>query len=443
MSRRSLWPALTVLALIVVVGVMAIRPEVPSSVEASGDVVLIVVDTLRRDRLQPYGYDRNTSPELQRLADESTVYTQAMSQAPWTLPSIAATLTSHLPSTLGITGTRHGIPDDATMLSETMKRNGYATIGVVSHSFCSSQWNFDQGFDTFDESNILGHDAITSAGVTDRAIELMAQSPDRPVFLLAHYFDPHFAYLRHDQPWAQKPADYRGVVKPGMSVSALRKHGKKGLSDADRAELDRIYDSEVAHTDEHIGRLLDWLRTHRRYDEAMVIVTHDHGEEFWDHGRLGHTTQLWGEVIHSPLIVKYPHQDGARNDVPVGLTDVFPTIVDVFGLTGPSDLLGTSLRKADPSKPVYSETRKGRIKTAVRLGNHKLVHDASSQRTRVFDLIADPYERHPLAAELIPDEVLSAHANWPEQPAKTGKAVELSDEDVERLRALGYIHDDD
>jgi len=412
------------------------------------NVILIVVDTLRRDRLGSYEYARATTPRLDELASQSARYTQATAQAPWTLPSIGATLTSQLPSWLEVEDTRRALPDEAVLLSEVLQDAGYSTGAVVSHSFCSSQWAFDQGFDSFDESNVLGHDAVTSEGVTDRAIDFVNSQEDGPFFLWVHYFDPHFSYIRHDQfPWATDD-DYDGWVKDGMKITALRNKARKGLTEADLDEINRIYDSEVAYTDQQIGRLLDHLRQQELYQDAMIVFTHDHGEEFMDHDRFGHTTTLWAEVVGAPLLVKYPGGTGEVANNPVGLVDIYPTVLEVLGLPGQEGIAGHSLLQApDPKRPVYTETKKGSWRRSVRVGNLKLIMDMKKGNKQLFDVVKDPTEQRDLSgrkkreADVARLSRLIKHWPKPSKQIAPGKNVDLENDEIAELEALGYVVD--
>ena len=426
------------------------------------DVVLIVVDTLRADRLSCYGYERETSPRLDRLAAQGVRYARAQSQAPWTTPSIGSLMTSRFPTELGILTERSVLSEDEVSLAEALAAGGYATAAVVSHSFCSSEWNFDQGFEHFDESNVLGHDAVTSEAVTARALEaldaLLANPGGgrRPFFLWVHYFDPHFAYIAHEDFPFPGPADYDGPVSSGMKYSLLRKMNETVDAD-DLEEVRRFYDSEIALTDHWIGVLLDGLRARGCWDDALVVVTADHGEEFNDHGYMGHSRTVYQELVRVPLIVKYPRARagapgataGAVIERPVALLDVYPTVLEVTGtapLPGPPRA-GVSLldRGAERPLPLVSETaRQGGVRGVVE-GGHKLVHRLREGHFELYDLEADPAELRDLAATE-PERVAELRSRldlW-ERAVRPGASAEreLDEDELERLRELGYLGGD-
>ena len=416
------------------------------------NVVLIVVDTLRRDHLGCYGYPRDTSPHIDALARAGVRYTNATSQAPWTTPSIGAILTSRYPSALGIVDEHSALPDGAFTLAERLRDAGYRTEAVVSHVFCSARWNFDQGFSRFDDSNARGHGAVTSEAVSRRAIEIIdaAAGQGRPFFLWLHYFDPHFDFVEHGAYRFPGSRDYAGPVVSGMSGAALRQALGANPAAADVAQLVRFYDSEIAFTDRQIGAVLDHLRQRGLFDSALVVFTGDHGEEFFDHGLLGHGKTLFGELVGVPLLVKYPDRRSGVVDTPVASLDILPTILDVAGIPPGPGLEGRSLARTpeqEPARRVFSETdRRSRLRS-VRAGRHKLVLNLDSGALALYDLEQDPSEQHDVAAlhpevaASLREELLAWMRDHPLQRAEP--ALKIPAQDQQRLRALGYLQDRD
>jgi arylsulfatase A-like enzyme len=410
------------------------------------DVVLIVIDTLRADHLGSYGYTRNTSPHIDSLAADATRYTRAFSHAPWTTPSVAALLTSMYPSSLGIDNVQSPLPDAAVLLPELLRDAGYRTAGFVSHSFVSKKWGFAQGFETFDESNVKGHLATTSPQLSNAALAWLEDNigGEAPLFLLIHYFDPHFGYLdQREFPFGGRDPGYAGPVRSG-SLPARFAEAPEQLAPGDLRELQRLYDSEIALTDREVGRVLDFLRNKGRYDSSIVVLAGDHGEEFLDHGALDHTKTLYDELMHVPLIVKLPGRPPSTVDSPVALVDVFPTIADWLELELPKDARGTSLisNAAALPRPIFLETLRLRRLRGVVQGNMKLIVDLDSGEVQLFDLATDPQEATNLSAER-PEQVdalrrvVDAWAGG--GPSLEGERLELSDEEREQLRALGYL----
>jgi arylsulfatase A-like enzyme len=421
-------------------------PAEGERVLARPSVVLIVVDSLRKDHLGVYGYERPTSPNIDAFAAKATRYTRAYAAAPWTTPSMGALLTSRHPSTLGIGSAEAALPAESVLLSELLSREGYQTAGIVSHSFCSERWGFAQGFDHFDDSNALGQLSTTSPGVTNRALEALERFGNRPFFLLVHYFDPHYSYVRHVEfPFPAPAPGYTGPIKSGLLYRALVRL-KPRLTGADVDELRRLYDSEIAYADREIGRLLDKLRGRGLLERGVVVLTSDHGEEFLDHGDLGHGKTLYEELIAVPLIVKVPGAPASVVDRPVGLVDVYPTISRMIGAKLPGKVAGRSLLAAPDAeeRPVFSETERGARAKAVVRGRYKLIEKDGAAGHELYDVVSDPRETRNLAeTESATRTALAGLLDgWKaklaeEKPARA--AVQLSEQERARLEKLGYL----
>jgi arylsulfatase A-like enzyme len=407
-------------------------------------VVLVVVDTLRADRLGTYGNPRATSPHLDRLASDGILYQRAYSQAPWTTASIGSLLTSQYPRTLGIRGERSRLDESWTLLPELFQRRGYATGAVVSHTFCSRQWGFDQGFDSFDESATSSDESRIAATVSDRALSFLDANRDRPVFLFLHYFDPHFTYVEHPDFAFDAAPGYTGPVRERVHSRSLTRL-RDQLTPADVVEMQRIHDSEVAFVDHHLGRVFERLREQGRYDDALVVVTADHGEEFLEHGNLGHGRTLYDEQLHVPLIVKYPGRQGQVVEHPVALLDVYPTVAEVAGLALTGEERGRPLREAgkDPARAIVSETERFGSYRTLRVQGFKLIEDTESRTRRLFDLADDPGELRNVAADHRQRlrEMEHALEQWRAANPRPEEfsTLEISEEERERLRRLGYL----
>ncbi|MBW2390805.1 MAG: sulfatase [Deltaproteobacteria bacterium] len=441
---RSPLAAFTSLVLVTCAFVVSCSPADCTHAGPRPNILLVVVDTLRADHLGSYGYTRDTSPHLDSLAADAIRYTRAFSQAPWTTPAMAALMTSRHPASLGITNIQSPLPDDVVLLPEILSRAGYDTAAFVSHSFVSEKWGFARGFDTFDQSQVKGHMATTSPRLSDLALAWLEARGvgDAPFFLFVHYFDPHFGYL--DQPgfgFGGRDPSYTGSVRSGVLPARFDKR-TESLSDADLRELERLYDSEIALTDRAIGRLLDFLRESDLYDSSLVIVTGDHGEEFLDHGALDHTKTLYDELMNVPLIVKLPGRAPAVVDRPVALVDLLPTVTDWLEIEPPDGVRGLSLL-AEPTepRPILLETQRLRRLRGVVYGQHKLIVDLESGAVELFDLSADPDERNDLSderAELV-EALRLLLDSLSSQGGLRGQPLELTDEERERLKALGYL----
>ena len=410
------------------------------------NIVLIVIDTLRRDRLGCYGHDPRISPNIDRLASSSVVFDNAYSQAPWTLPSMAALLTSRYPAELGIRGFNQRIPDSEIFLPEILSDHGYAAHAVVSHDFVGAKWGFDQGFDSF-QSFAGGHRSISSERVTRAALPLIDSFAENPTFLLVHYFDPHFLYIEHDDfPADPSPpeADSQWWV---MAFKKLRARARRGeLSEEKRDYLLALYDSEISFTDRQIGRLLKRLEEANRRRDTIVILTADHGEEFLDHGGLGHTSTVYNELINVPLLIRWPGVDEPiRSDRAVALIDLLPTLLDYVGISLDHSVSGLHMRDRTPDKAIYSETRRYQRVLGMIKSGWKLVYDENRNRVQFFDLVADPGEIRGLPEIRDGSHLLRELSAYREHAARSlagleqGSKIEITPEERQRLEALGYV----
>ncbi len=390
------------------------------------DVLLVVVDTLRADHLGAYGYGRPTSPHLDALARRGTLFEKAWSAAPWTLPSVMSIITSRYPSSHRVENDGLKLAASIPTLAETMRGAGYATGAFVSHVYVGRQFGFDRGFDTFEDFGVSAPGyrpetrmEPTADRVTTAASEWVRAQGNRPFFLMVHYFDPHWPY---DPPEAYRsmfPSAYAGPLDAGYdAISRFKDPLVEMPADYRRFLIDR-YDGEIRFTDDQIGALIEAVEAAGRGSRTWVIVTGDHGEEFKDHGSIGHGRQLYEEVIRVPLIIAGPpggERPGAPARpvaTPVSGIDLFPTVLDLAGIAkAPAGLSGTSLASLartaaaaregapSPDRPLVNETaRLGACRKAVRIGDLKLIDFMDEDRSAFFDLAADPEERQDLSAQ--------------------------------------------
>lgn len=445
----------------------------PAAVGPAPPVVLITLESLRTDHVGAYGGRSRTRPEialtptLDALAAEAVVYENAHSVTSWTLSSHASLFTGLYPSAHGTRGPLARLSDDHTTLAERLAAGGYQTGAVVSGPYLRSPHNLTQGFGWVDDSSAnplhpRAHSDVTNPGMEAALIRFveLERDAERPFFLFAYFWDPHFDFL------PPAPFDRMFVAGPervDMHDFETSDAVHPGLAPAEIDYVLSQYDGEIRATDELLGRFFGLLRQRGLWDEALVIVTADHGEEFFDHGEKGHKKNLFQETVRVPLIVKYPKgvgpPGGTRDDRLVSLVDVVPTVLALAGLDAAEPAHGASLLAApDPDRAIYFQLlsswytqRLGNTIAdiddwaGVRVGDRKLVRNERS--TELFDLAADPAERSDLsqdpaagAAELERrlDRALGRFERDGEAFAPGGEA-ELGDEATERLCALGYL----
>lgn len=453
-----------------------------SAPPAADNVVVVLVDTLRADRLGCYGYSRPTSPRLDAFARESVVFEKAISQSSWTSPSVASLFTSVHPSAHGVERHESILGKERRTLAQEMKSAGRTTAAISTNmAFVIEQKGFGLGFDHFEmamrdvrsgerKESFLGKVPEEAAGVTDRAIAwLTARDEAAPFFLYVHYFDPHGPY-RAPGPWRNRfldpsapPDAGRELFGPGGSVVG-------GIENA--ALLGGLYDGEVAYVDSEIGRLLDFLAASRLLDRTAVVVTSDHGEELFEHGGSSHGTTLFQEVVHIPLIVRRPGAAGGgrRVDRTVQLVDVGPTVLALAGAPDTRKTEGRSLvplldapgplgrmlawlggsDAAEAEATAYSELSRPTDTAPVVRHVRSLRADGwhfftgESGEEELYDAAADPGEltdlrrREEAAAASMRARLEAIHARSRRDAPADPATVAPTEEERERLKALGY-----
>ena len=305
--------------------------------ERRPNILFILVDTLRHDHLTPYGYRRDTSPEIaRRLAARGTVVEDAYSQAPWTLPSVVSFMTGRYPGELlGADLATYGVPEGVPTLAEMLSALGYETGGFIANPTLHAGAGFGRGFRTFHAPP-----AEVSWMLDKHADDLNArvlpwlsayQNQERPFFLYVHYIDPHDPYMNPDMVDGYKSPfmpEYKGPIA-GDWVHGIY-GGKLQLGDpeADVAHIRALYDNEIRYVDRHIGQLLAAIDP-KVLANTLIVLTSDHGEELYDHGGWKHGQTLYEEQIHVPLIVRWDGHvpAGKRLGGAVSLLDLVPTLM--------------------------------------------------------------------------------------------------------------------
>ena len=414
------------------------------------NIVLLTIDTLRADHLEVYGHHRATAPALARLAERGVRFSHAVSQAPWTLPAMASLHSSLYPIQHGADAAGRALPETAETLAERLEAIGYHTVAVVSNEFVSTKHGFDQGFEIFDESNVRGHEAVTSRDLTLTALASLNELGE-PFFLWVHYFDPHFTYVRHaDYGFAD---GYAGELPDQLTSGRLVQEQRLPMSAEDLDYIRAVYDEEIAHTDAWVEVLLQGLEDRYGDDDNVFIVTSDHGEYFLERGRFFHGKDVYGELVDVPLIIAGAIDERLRGAVVDDVVETRSIPLTVIGLLGLSaggfagiDLLEAAPSSAGPTAVAESSHAFGadERKVAVVHGGWKLIHRLDDDAYELYDLVADPAERHDRYAELggQDDRVVDLMGRLQELrslPRLAPRTVNLTPEAVERLRALGYV----
>jgi arylsulfatase A-like enzyme len=445
--------------------------------DAGPSIVVYVIDTLRRDRLQPYGYPRPTSPRLAELARECTVYDRAHAAAPWTLPSVVTLLTSRDPLDHGVLTRGQRISDASRPLAERLQGAGWRTGCFVDNPFGGSASGLDRGCDHYERERGRRVDAERvgrwlDAGSGPTFLYLHAMEPHRPFQAPQRFLDAvggvsigerlklerRLRIYRRLTTWSFQQAHREQAERDGRLRQRL--HGALARS---REILSRAYDAEVAWADENLGAVVDAIRARRRWDSTLLIVTSDHGEELLDHGDVLHGQSLYAELVRVPLIVCDPRRPGARRvATTVSLLDVMPTVLASAGLpadgTAGRDLatlggggapLVTSVRvNRHLYSPQVNEAR-GDLNVAVDDGRWRGIWNVEADVLELYDTDADPDEQHDRAAAH-PETAAALAAvardwslgRWPaDLGQRTADLHGLAPTTMERLRTLGYLND--
>ena len=428
--------------------------------DRGGDVVLIVLDTLRADRLSQWGYALDTSPGLAKLAARSVRFSQAWAPAPWTVPSTTSILTGQHPLRHQLRRPGDVLPEAVVTLPEHLRDAGWRTAAWSYNVSIAPKHRHDQGFDAFTSNTgkVLGY---PHAGrMTTAAGAWLVGSPT-PSFLYLQPMNCHGPYkvpkAHRDALLGQAPTEgfayYKGPMQRILKGGRLAARDK--VTDLYLQSLREQYDTAVRYETDRIGELVDALDAAGRLDGALVIVTADHGEELFEHGGFSHGYSLHREVLHVPLLVKFPGQTEAWVvDEPVSTVDVTPTVLDVLGLPVPTGD-GRSLRPYAtagatlPLRPLLFDVfwPKRIVAQAVLVGTEKYVHINHDYQGRedleeLYDLAADPAElddvsgvRQTRLFELRTlTEALAAELTGTAAPENV-----LTDMDRSQLEALGYL----
>lgn len=462
-------------------------------------VILIWVDTLRRDHLDVYGYGRNTSPALRKMSEEGTLFQDCTVQATWTKVSTPSLLTSLYPSSHGVREFSDRLPVSANTLAESYRAAGYATLSLSSIMFTGQFTNLHQGFEVVHEDGSLPDQGSskTAREYVDRLLPWLDRHQDVPFFVFLHIADPHDPYKPYapydtmwaDPAWAEeheKNAEHVGkfIANPLMKMFGMpnREEIEKAGLDADEyiARDGDWYDGSIRGMDAEIGRLLQHLRGLGLAERTLVVLTSDHGEEFLEHGHMFHGQSVYGELTNVPLILWRP------GSVPGGLVvretvqtvDLMPTLLEMSGLAGPEGMQGRSLvpllagspaaagvQAAEAGGSRFAIAEKATIEEegiggppphdtgslAITQDGWKLIHNHTRrQGTPEFELYhqdADPLNLTDLAAQH-PERVAEMKAvldAWQEKAlaarlvADSEAERSMSQQELERLRSLGYV----
>jgi len=424
------------------------------------NLLLISLDTLRADHLGCYGYPRPTSPFLDQLASRGVLFEQAWATSPWTLPSHASLFTGLYPSQHGVVNNHVGLPPELPTLAEVMRERSFATAGFVSGIFLGPRFGLGRGFDRYVVIPTRAQEGGTATSlsatrrVSEGGLAWLAEQAHRPFFLFLHYFDIHSDYRPEPRFAALFAGPYHGPVDGTSRQLREFLRGQIEFDAADRAHLVDLYDAEIRQLDEALKQLFEELHERGELAHTLVVVTADHGEEFFEHGGVFHGRTQYQEMLRVPLILSGPGiPAGVRIDRPVSLVDLPPTLLALLGAgDGPAvsgrDLapLWKSPGAAWPERELFAEanhTREGGTpQRAVLRDGWKLVLHGNGEH-ELFELSADPGERvnrasaEPQRTADLTSRLTSGLGSVRNAPA----LPELNPAMRMQLEALGYVRE--
>ncbi len=444
------------IALLFLAACLACRPPAPD-LGAPPNVLLLVVDCLRADHLSVNGYERPTTPSIDALAAESVRFTRTISQASWTRPSLPTILTGLYPSEHGLhtfdeseagSVKSPSLSQSVTTVAEALKTRGYRTALIGEQFQLSPRFGLNQGFDFYknrasDAANIHRN----FFGWLDRT------SADQRFFAYLHYLEIHWPYC--------PPPGVRGTFNDGSSEvrfchkwRELRRDilsGAVTLSEIDKTAMKARYDEELLGLDAKLGELFAELKERGLWDTTLVVLTSDHGEEFYEHGSMGHGQSLHRELIDVPLVFKPPAawraEGGRAVDALVELRNVTPTVLEAAG----APPLGVDARSLVPwitgrppdGDPAAFGVAEAQDQVVIRTADLKLIARRDGTAFELYDLTADPGETADVTRQRRGElqRLRSYLEAWREdlRPAAATESQEIDPETLEGLKALGYV----
>ncbi len=460
---------------------LACGEPAPTPVEMPApNIVLVSIDSLRASNLGCYGYDRETSPFIDSLAAEGVRFEGAVSTGSWTLPAHAALFTGLWDSTHGLVDNGLRLGEGHRTLAERLHELGYHTAGFFGGPYLHPAFGLGQGFDVYQSCMTTTPDDATDDEVRDGARAVRGAShadvtgprtleevtrwaesgPRSPYFLFVHLWDVHYDYI--------PPREYVERFDPGYDGDltgegfSTNERLNRDMPERDLRHLIALYDGEIRFTDDILRRIFSELGGRGLLENTLVVVTADHGEEFFEHGGKGHQRTLFEEVVRVPLVVHWPGRvEGGRVvDEQVSLIDLMPTLLRYAGHDGNLPVQGRDISPllegtaGLPERPALLELLVNeQSMRALRSNEAKILQLSEGRPTSLFDLRRDPMEQHPI---LPGSERETERRAWERRLLETvGEAIamgevlehtrveeiEVREELLERLRGLGYVGD--
>ena len=445
--RRRFAPRLALLFLLL--PHLLLNPGCEKRATTPRGLILISLDTLRADHVGFHGYDRPTTPNLDRLAGDSIVFEQMLAPAPNTPPSHMSMFTGLLPVQHGFMGyvnedRKDILSEKHRTLPQLLQDQGFATAAFTGGGWLAGA-SFRRGFDRFMMMANLGSEA---------PLKWLREHPDEPFFLFVHTYEIHAPYRAEEQ--HRKlfvDPTYTGNFKPNPRVLKRVREGRRRLSDEELRHATDLYDAGIHQADARLGRFFEALAADGVLDESIVIVTSDHGEEFLEHDSVGHWQLFYRPNLHVPFLVRLPGRaEGGRRITEVSEhIDILPTVLELLDLPPHEPAYGRSwartLRGGPSPEPrpalAWSARPMEDGRRSVISDGYQLIVDTASDKASLYDLRVDPTAKHDLARAKpdVRDRLLAHWKEWEpkEENAWPEDAEPFSPHLRRSLEALGYL----
>lgn len=434
------------------------------------NVLILVVDALRPDHLGCYGYALDTSPTIDALARRGVLFTDATSLSSYTRAAVPSIFASVHPGAHGVLSQGKKVEilsDQYQTLAETLKERGYATAAFTPNPSLQQAFNFDQGFDLYDDDfqfDVRGNQELeTARRINERTLRWVLANREKPFFAYLHYRDVHAPYVPpppYDRMF-DRPGEGRPLTEGEYKTQPPDIRQPRRFRDLD--SYVEQYDGEIRYTDDHLAKLLETLSKEGLLENTVIFLTADHGESFLEHGSWTHGTGLYEELTRVPLLLILPGEKhaGKHVELPVQTTDLYPTVLDLLDAPDadvPPEIQGKSLfdaidGKGDPNRPVFGEALVGRGHrpknfgqfTSVRVGEWKLIYNRWSRSGELYNLSKDPAEKRNLLdqererAKTLLRLIIAQDQETARRSHRVEGQEPLPEDVVEGLRSLGYV----
>lgn len=445
-------------------------PEELREHAAGMNLLVVLFDAAAADHFSFLGYERETAPHLAALAEESIVFENAYAQAAATPLSVVSLFTGSYPIGTELPAFKGeivpAIREDHPTLASVLASSHPSRAAFSANRWVCRELGYDQGFNEFEElwagpDGEIARPVVPASYLSDQLLGFLDGAPEEPFFVYAHYLEPHLPYTPPEPFASLFDPEIRGQVE--CTTEGLKPYRASRPPTNVRKEVVALYDGNLAYADDQFGRVVKRLKQKGLWDRTVVVFLSDHGEAFWQHNWRGHGSKVYEEFVRVPLLLRVPGLAPGRIEDVVELVDLYPTLVDLFGLETEAALAGQSwlprIFAEGPAPEVaqlaFFRNHETRMTTAIREGRYKAVRQRRENKAiELFDLLEDPREETNLQSHRNPEtreatQELSTRLaerlhhileSGEDSPLSAAGADSLSPEAIEQLRAIGYFN---